>query len=138
MSTCSCRKARRDTVHLKRDIWNAGSTEDFAITTSESGEPVIATMVPDSNEATVAPFRPRIGGLTAYQLWQTQKARSDLRTTYLEHWNNTVASTGTGRPVDAIICPAAPYAATPHGKNRLVMPARNFILSPLKFNCQVH
>ncbi|KAH0838330.1 general amidase [Lanmaoa asiatica] len=76
------------------------------------------TMAPGGNDANTANFRPKIGGTTAYQLWQVQKTRSDLRATYLEHWNNTVASTGTGRPVDAIICPAAPYAAPPHGQNR--------------------
>ncbi|KAF8140227.1 general amidase [Boletus edulis] len=103
---------------LTRSIWEAGASEDFMMTTSESGEPIISTMVPDSNEATVAPFRPRKGGLTAYQLWQVQKEKRDLRALYLQHWNNTVANTGTGRPVDAIICPAAPYPATPHGHFR--------------------
>ncbi|KAF8560388.1 general amidase [Imleria badia] len=103
---------------LANDIWSAGATEDYMITTSTSGEPIISTMVPDGNEAAVASFRPRKGGLTAYQLWQVQKERRDVRSTYLEHWNNTVASTGTGRPVDAIICPAAPYAAPPHGHNK--------------------
>ncbi|KAF8843949.1 general amidase [Paxillus ammoniavirescens] len=102
----------------KREIWDAGSTEDFMITASATGEPVISTMLPHIDGAATAPFRPRKSGITAYQLWQVQKARRDLRTRYLEHWNKTVESTGTGRPVDAIICPAAPYAAPPHGKNQ--------------------
>ncbi|KAG0695939.1 general amidase [Suillus ampliporus] len=58
------------------------------------------------------------GGKTAYQLWQVQKLRQDIRKEYLDHWEATASETGTGRPVDAIICPAAPFAATPHGKNR--------------------
>ncbi|KAH7883625.1 general amidase [Phlebopus sp. FC_14] len=103
---------------VTRDIWNAGSAEDFMITASESGEPVISTMLPDSAEDIDAPFRPKRAGITAYQLWQVQKLRKDLRMEYLEHWNATASQTGTGRPVDAIICPAAPYAAPPHGKNR--------------------
>lgn len=112
---------RRDAVRFKCDIWGAGSTEDYTVTTSTSGEPIISTMNPDGNDATVATFRSTKGGLTAYQLWQIQKERRDVRASYSEHWNNTVASTGTGRPVDAIICPAAPYAAPPHGHNRSVV-----------------
>jgi amidase len=30
---------------------------------------------------------------------------------YMEYWNSTAAYTGTGRPVDAIIAPLAPFAA---------------------------
>jgi amidase len=30
---------------------------------------------------------------------------------YMEYWNSTSALTGTGRPVDAIIAPVAPFAA---------------------------
>jgi len=103
---------------VQRDIWNAASAEDFMITTSVSGEPVIATMELDSSDVVVAPFRPKKGGITAYQLWQVQKLRIDLRKEYLDHWAATASVTGTGRPVDAIICPAAPYAAPPHGSNR--------------------
>ncbi|KAG0696600.1 general amidase [Suillus ampliporus] len=72
----------------------------------------------DDVDAAVAYFRPRKGGKTAYQLWQVQKLRQDIRKEYLDHWEATASETGTGRPVDAIICPAAPFAATPHGKNR--------------------
>ncbi|KAF9241345.1 general amidase [Melanogaster broomeanus] len=122
------RKANHDVIEWKpikhrelgditRAIWNAGSTEDFTVTASRTGEPVISTMLPDNGEAITDPFRSRRGGITAYQLWQVQKTKSDLRTQYLEHWNKTAEETGTGRPVDAIICPAAPYAAPPHGRN---------------------
>ena len=128
MLACIYWKVKRD-VCSKREIWDAGSAEDFMITASESGEPVISTMVPDSSQPIATTFRPKKGGLTAYQLWQVQKARKDLRATYLEHWNNTIPNTGTGRPVDAIICPAAPYAAPPHGQNRSVVPASVFYYS---------
>jgi hypothetical protein len=105
---------------MQRDIWNAASAEDFMITTSATGEPIIASMELENSEAVSAPFRPKKGGITAYQLWQVQKTRIDLRKEYLDHWEATASKTGTGRPVDAIICPAAPYAAPPHGNNRSV------------------
>ncbi|KAG1757530.1 general amidase [Suillus lakei] len=101
-----------------RDIWNAASAEDFMITTSGTGEPIIATMDLDDADRVAASFRPQNGGLTAYQLWQAQKLRQNIRKEYLDHWNATATETGTGRPVDAIICPAAPFAAPPHGKNK--------------------
>lgn len=109
---------KQDAVRLKYGIWNAGSTEDFMVNASTTGEPVISTMVPDVASAS---FRARRDGLTVCQLWQVQKERKVIRTAYLEPWNNTVASTGTGRPVDAIICPVAPFAAPPHGSYRLVV-----------------
>ncbi|KAG2044807.1 general amidase [Suillus americanus] len=103
---------------VARDIWNAASAEDFMITTASTGEPIIATMELDDADAAAASFRPQNGGITAYQLWQVQKLRQNIRKEYIDHWNATASETGTGRPVDAIICPAAPFAATPHGKNK--------------------
>ncbi|KAG1747918.1 general amidase [Suillus paluster] len=94
------------------DILTAASTEDIMITTSVTGEPIIATMELDDTG-----FRPQNSGITAYQLWQLQKLRQNTRKEYLDHWEATASETGTGRPVDAIICPVAAYAAPPHGKN---------------------
>jgi amidase len=34
-----------------------------------------------------------------------------LRKEYLDYWNSTLAKTSTGRPVDAVICPLAPFPA---------------------------
>lgn len=51
------------------------------------------------------------------KLWQLQKEKRILRKSYLDHWEATVAETGTGRPVDAIISPATAYPAPPHGLN---------------------
>jgi amidase len=35
----------------------------------------------------------------------------DLKKQYLDYWNSTVEKTSTGRPVDALICPLAPFPA---------------------------
>ncbi|OAX34389.1 general amidase [Rhizopogon vinicolor AM-OR11-026] len=96
------------------NIFIAGSTADFMMATSTTGEPILSTMELDS---AVTPIRTvRSGGITAYELWQVQKLRRDTRKEYLDHWEATASATGTGRPVDAIICPVAPYTAFPHGK----------------------
>ena len=75
---------------------------------------------PDFVPSDIPAFRPLAEGVSAYQLWQIQKYKRDLRQEYLDHWNATAALTGTGRPVDGIISPCAPYVAPPHGKNKSV------------------
>jgi len=70
------------------------------------------------SEVDVPTFRASADGVSAYQLWQIQKAKRNLRQEYLDHWNATSTETGTGRPVDAIIAPCAPYVAPPHGQNK--------------------
>ncbi|KAG8958714.1 hypothetical protein FRC03_008860 [Tulasnella sp. 419] len=65
----------------------------------------------------VEQFREGITGLSAYELWSLHQKRRGLRYEYNRHWEETKSSTGTARPVDAIICPVEPYAATPHGLN---------------------
>ncbi|KAF8176805.1 general amidase [Pholiota molesta] len=105
-------------------IWSAAAAEDFRVTTAPSGEPVIASMDLSAEDSDVVPlngtpqFRPVPNGASAYELWQVQKRKRDIRQEYLDYWNATVAVTGTGRPVDAIISPCAAYVAPPHGLNK--------------------
>lgn len=54
------------------------------------------------------------------KLWQLHKEKRELRKSYLDHWEATKTVTGTGRAVDAIISPVAPYTACPHGCNMYV------------------
>jgi amidase len=103
-------------------VWSAGAAEDYRVSTTPSGEPVIANMsieVEDTDSHTqITLFRPLSEGISAYNLWQVQKQKLALRQEYLDHWNSTATLTETGRPVDAIISPMAAYVATPHGKNQ--------------------
>lgn len=66
--------------------------------------------------------------LSAYGLWQVQKRRAELRKQHLDLWAKTVEITGTGRPIDALISPASPYASVPHGLNAYVKLAINLVL----------
>jgi hypothetical protein len=99
-------------------VWAAGAAEDAEAVAKITGEPVIDTMSLESVSGSSFKIEKDAEKVTAFQLWQVQKRKRDLREEYLEHWNATIAETGTGRPVDAILCPAAPYAAPPHGNNR--------------------
>lgn len=104
-------------------IWAAAATEDFQAVTSLTNEPLVTSMAPeheDLDELESKPFLHRYGSdtVSAFELFQIQKKRRDLREEYLRHWEDTVSITGTGRPVDALISPTAPYAAPPHGTNK--------------------
>lgn len=103
---------------MQYSIWSSGSAEDYEAITRVSGEPIMKSMKPVDEESENAPnmfIPPTSTPTSAYELWQFQKQKRDLRQEYLEHWNNTTRETGTGRPVDAIIAPVAPYSAMPHG-----------------------
>ncbi|KAF8577001.1 general amidase [Ramaria rubella] len=104
-------------------IYFAGGEEDLAATVGKSGESLIRTMRPEFKVDTdrLPPYWPELPSLSAYELWECHKVRRDLRQAYLDHWEASVATTGTGRPVDAIIAPVAPYAAAPHGDSRNTM-----------------
>jgi len=105
-------------------IFAADDAQDYLAACALSGEPLIQTMSLDTDAHEYAldePFARTIIGerrhLSAYELWQLHAQKRDLRKSHLDHWEATVARTGTGRPVDAIISPVAPYTACPHGCN---------------------
>ncbi|KDQ63717.1 hypothetical protein JAAARDRAFT_148343 [Jaapia argillacea MUCL 33604] len=104
---------------LIRAIWGSGAFEDITVATSASGEPLLTStsLLPDSDGQTPHPFK---GAQTsAYKLWQLHKRKRELRKEYLDLWEKTIEVTETGRPIDAIIAPVAPYAAPPHGMNKI-------------------
>ncbi|EDU49711.1 Amidase domain containing protein [Pyrenophora tritici-repentis] len=48
---------------------------------------------------------------TASEIAANNVALRRLKKEYMEYWNSTVQQTGTGRPVDAVITPLAPFPA---------------------------
>ncbi|KAK2460815.1 hypothetical protein APHAL10511_007285 [Amanita phalloides] len=100
-------------------IYEADGGEDFEAETISTGEPVIKTMSLDPVD--VANIPPLEKPLTAYELWQVHKRIRELKREYLEYWQASTRKTGTGRPVDGIIAPVAPYAAPPHGMNKYTL-----------------
>lgn len=75
-------------------------------------------MDPNADPNDIPSFRVPRPPLSAYQMWQLSKERRELRKSLLDRWEATAFQTGTGRPIDALICPVAPYAAVPHGQTR--------------------
>lgn len=47
----------------------------------------------------------------ASQIAEVNVAKRGYQKEYMEYWNSTISLSGTGRPVDAIIAPLAPFAA---------------------------
>ena len=47
----------------------------------------------------------------ASQIAKNNVAKREYQKEYMEYWNSTETLTGTGRPVDALIIPAAPFTA---------------------------
>ncbi|KAH9007313.1 general amidase [Lactarius hatsudake] len=99
-------------------IWAAAGREDTLAATSQIGEPILKSMV-ETNTIEGTTF---IGskGTSAFELFKIQKKRAVLRKEYLDHWQSTSVSTSTGRPVDAIISPVAPFPPPPHGQYKNV------------------
>jgi len=48
---------------------------------------------------------------SASDIMKTNIAKRQAQKDYMEYWNSTAELTGTGRPVDAVISPLAPFAA---------------------------
>lgn len=48
---------------------------------------------------------------TGSQIAANNVAKRQYQKEYLDYWNGTAQETGTGEPVDGVICPLAPYAA---------------------------
>ncbi|EUC56516.1 general amidase [Rhizoctonia solani AG-3 Rhs1AP] len=106
----------------EKQIFLADGDEDFKRECAKSGEPRIQTMDPELYSHELHDPEKNTGlhliqPLSVWQLWQLHKEKRDLRKEYLDHWQATISRTTTGRPVDAVISPAVPYAATRHGKN---------------------
>jgi amidase len=47
----------------------------------------------------------------AMEIAQVNVAKREYQKLYMDYWNSTAELTGTGRPVDAVLCAAAAHAA---------------------------
>ncbi|OJD20338.1 hypothetical protein ACJ73_08330 [Blastomyces percursus] len=53
---------------------------------------------------------------TAHKIAAINVAKREYQKEYMEYWNSTAELTRTGRPVDGIFCPVAPFPAARRGK----------------------
>ena len=100
-------------------MWMSAALEDFNTVLATTGEPRLTSMALEGADAvdTGVYYTP---GISAYELWQLHKKRITLREEYLAAWRATASVTGTGRPMDAIIAPVAPFPPPPHGLTKYI------------------
>ncbi|KAL1689447.1 amidase signature domain-containing protein [Schizophyllum commune] len=84
-------------------IFNSDYSEDFDRIMGKAGEPLWPSI----------PYRP-YPRITVWEAWQLSREKEAFRKKILDRWIATKELTGTGRPIDALLCPAAPSAAPPH------------------------
>ena len=99
-------------------IWAAAGQEEALAVTSQTGEPILKSMAVANTTEGVTYIGSK--GISSFELFKVQKKRAVLRKEYLDHWLSTRVSTSTGRPVDAIISPVAPFPPPPHGQYKYV------------------
>ncbi|KAF2802433.1 amidase [Mytilinidion resinicola] len=83
--------------------WAFDGGEDIHGALGLSGEPPIPQIALYGDKA--------IEQFKASEIAAVNVTIRELRKEYMEYWNSTKELTGTGRPVDAVICPAAPFPA---------------------------
>jgi len=82
-------------------LYDGGANVHEAFSLSE--EPM-ASQVSDIYEKLEPQF-------TASEIAAVNVAKREYQREYLEYWNSTASLTGTGRPVEAVIGPVAPFPA---------------------------
>lgn len=66
-------------------------------------------------------YKSRGAEFTASQIASNNVEKREVQKEYMDYWNSTARLTRTGRPVDAVICPANPFAAARPEGHRYVM-----------------
>ncbi|ETS74588.1 hypothetical protein PFICI_13072 [Pestalotiopsis fici W106-1] len=92
-------------ISILQRTFASDSGEEFKILFGESGEPLL----PGIDD--VSAFPP----ITVNAFWRLCTEREAYRKQYLDAWLASASLTSTGRPIDAIICPVAPFPPPTHG-----------------------
>lgn len=82
------------------ECWNFDGGADFRAQFALSGEPMASQVL----AANASPAN-------AIDIMQTNIKKRDIQKAYMDYWNSTADKTDSGRPVDAIISPLAPFPA---------------------------
>jgi amidase len=83
--------------------WKYDGGEDVHTAFALSGEPMY--------EPVASLYAEKGAQSKASEIAATNVLLRELQKEYMEYWNSTAASTTTGRPVDCIIAPLAPFPA---------------------------
>ncbi|WWC59837.1 uncharacterized protein I303_102399 [Kwoniella dejecticola CBS 10117] len=109
----------RDAGRMMVDFWTADGGEEIRRRLAESGEPLIDEVAQLLRLDPEGSFTPP----SVAQTWKNQNERNEYARTFLDHWQDSARWSGTGRTIDGLILPAAPFLARPHGAD---MPESRF------------
>lgn len=96
-------------IPLVQQHWHLDGGADIHKAFALSGEPLIPAIQARYGSAATAEAN-------ASEIAALHRELRDYKKEYLDYWMSTVEQTGTGRPVDAVLMPVAPYAAARKGK----------------------
>ena len=88
--------------------WNYDGGADIRNALELSGEPMVSQIS--------GMYGRKREEASASDISKNNIAKREYQKDYMEYWNDTTRSTSTGRPVDAIIGPLAPFAAARPGR----------------------
>nr|POF04478.1 acetamidase [Quercus suber] len=92
--------SHRDIMAICGTIWSLDGGHDCRAAFALSGEdPAPQALIDDAPQA------------NATDIMAVNVRKRQLQKAYMEYWNATAARTKTRQPVDAVICPVAPFAA---------------------------
>lgn len=97
-----------ESAEIITKMWSADGGQEFQRDTDSTGEPLQPTV--ENWLGHSANCTPQ----TVFETWQNQHRRSLLQTAWLERWQNSMALTSTGRPIDGLIMPSTPFPAIRH------------------------
>lgn len=92
-------------ISILEKCWSFDGGKDARDAFALSGEPSAPQVLMEEKEQ-----------YNATQIMRTMVEKREACKEYMEYWNSTAEKTGTGRPVDAIICPLAPFPAARPGR----------------------
>ncbi|KIW34122.1 uncharacterized protein PV07_00918 [Cladophialophora immunda] len=89
-------------------LWFQTGAKECKSLVASAGEPLYPTYTWYLDTFNIQP-------LSVPELFKLNTKQSDYRYKFAEAWYNTKFQTGTGRPIDALICPCGPSSSFPHG-----------------------
>jgi len=96
-------------VPLVQKHWHLDGGADVHKAFALSGEPLVPAISARYGAAATTE-------VNASEIAALHRELRDYKKKYLDYWMSTVVQTRTGRPVDAVLMPTAPYAAARKGK----------------------
>jgi amidase len=114
-TVASLRAAGHEVVDFPHDValWQEGQDLLDAAYYSDGGDH-IRDVIEASGEPWIPGLQPVQSarpGLSSREMWALHMKKDSWQVRFARQWNSTSKLTKSGKPIDALICPATPYAS---------------------------